>query len=359
MDAISDGFWDWNLGSGQGFFNDQYYRILGYEPRGFPSSRPWWIESIHREDRERVLARELECIENRSQNFEVECRRRAKNGAWKWVQIQGEASWRSRDGRAVRLAGIMMDISQRKRPEEPNPAPERMARSVELVKGLADNFNDIFSAILLNLSQMQRTGLAPETGDPWRTLEALTRKAAELIEHLQGFSGQLALHTGPVDLRETVGKLGSELGQMLGESITVTITHPDRLPKVLADGTVLEKVFLQLCKNARDAMPDGGKLRLELRAGSVSAPMAKARPGARSGQFVCLSIGDTGTGMDDSILKRIFEPFFTTKGSGGMGLAMAHGVVQQLQGWIEVESRVGEGSTFRIHLPAADGEPEV
>jgi PAS domain S-box-containing protein len=359
MDAISDGLWDWNLGSGQGFFNDQYYRILGYEPRGFPSSRHWWVESVHQEDRERVLARELECIENRSQHFEVECRRRAKNGAWKWVQIRGEASWRSRDGRAVRLAGIMVDISQRKRPEEPNPPPEGMVSSVELVKGLAGCFNDIFSAILLNLSQVQRTAQAPETGDPWRNLEVLTRRAAELIEQLQDFSGQRILNTEPVDLRETVRKLGFELRQILGERITVTIAHPDRLPKVLADRAVLEKVLLQLSKNARDAMPDGGKLHFELRAESVSAPLAKARPGARSGQFVCLSIGDTGAGMDDSILKKIFKPFFTTKGSGGMGLAMAHGIVQQLQGWIEVESRVGEGSTFRIYFPALDDRSEA
>ena len=132
---------------------------------------------------------------------------------------------------------------------------------------------------------------------------------------------------------------------------------PAGLPWVNADQTMLEQVLLNLCLNARDAMKKGGRLRLHLEEAEVSAERAKAQDGAQPGRQVCLSVSDTGCGMDERTLKRLFEPFFTTKDVGqgtGLGLATVRGIVEQLLGWVEVESCVERGSTFRVYLPGID-----
>ena len=158
-----------------------------------------------------------------------------------------------------------------------------------------------------------------------------------------------------VVLAAAVSKQGKILGRLLGERITLELSIADKLPWVNADMGMVEQVLLNLCLNARDAMKDGGLLRLCLRDAELVTEQTKAHVEAAPGSYVCLSVTDTGCGMDDRTLQRLFEPFFTTKDVGqgtGLGLATVRGIVQQLGGWVDVESCVGKGSTFRVCLPA-------
>jgi CheY-like chemotaxis protein len=152
------------------------------------------------------------------------------------------------------------------------------------------------------------------------------------------------------------------LKPMLGEQIDLEIRCQPNLPPVAADASMTEQIVMNLAVNARDAMLQGGKLHIETFAVDIPMALARQNPDARAGQFICLCVRDTGCGMDRKVVQRIFEPFFTTKEVGkgtGLGLSTVYGIVRQHQGWIEVESEVGVGSTFKVFLPVAASSPGV
>ena len=191
-------------------------------------------------------------------------------------------------------------------------------------------------------------------------MQGQAHRAADLIKQLLAFSRQSMLRRQPLDLAALVARQGNQLAPFLGARITVRWHSPSGLAWVNADQEAMEQVVLNLCLNARNAMPDGGLLRLTLAEVEVGAEQAKAHDTAQPGRHVCLSVADTGCGMDDRTLKRLFEPFFTTQDVGkgtGLGLAEVRGIVNQHHGWLEVDSRVGKGSTFRVYLPAVAPPP--
>jgi CheY-like chemotaxis protein len=169
------------------------------------------------------------------------------------------------------------------------------------------------------------------------------------------FSRKQVMQSQPVALNELIRNLTKMLKRVIREDITLACAYQEQLPFVQADPGMLEQVLLNLVVNARDAMAHGGKLVIATENVSLDAAHGRTNPEARSGDFVCLSVNDTGTGIAPEHLPRIFEPFFTTKEPGkgtGLGLATVHGIVKQHQGWVEVASRVDEGTTFKILLPA-------
>ena len=146
------------------------------------------------------------------------------------------------------------------------------------------------------------------------------------------------------------------LKRLLGETITLEFNPPPELPLVQADTGMIEQVIMNLAVNARDAMPKGGTLTISTDPVEINDAYVQTHPEARLGAFVCLRVSDTGCGMDAATMARIFEPFFTTKEVGkgtGLGLATVYGIVKQHEGWIEVSSEVGKGSTFKVFLPAS------
>jgi CheY-like chemotaxis protein len=162
-------------------------------------------------------------------------------------------------------------------------------------------------------------------------------------------------------LNDAVTNLSRLLQRTLDETIDLSCESPADLPMVLADKGMIEQVLMNLAVNARDAMPKGGELRIRLQMVEITQIYVNTHPNSHPGRFVCMSVSDTGCGMDSDTLKRIFEPFFTTKGPGkgtGLGLATVYGIIKQHSGWIEVESRVNKGTTFKIFLPATDQRPD-
>jgi CheY-like chemotaxis protein len=161
----------------------------------------------------------------------------------------------------------------------------------------------------------------------------------------------------PIELNALIDHLLKMLRRILGEQIAMSFDAECGAMTIQGDSGVIEQVVMNLCVNARDAMPQGGCLKIKTSIVELDADAVRAHSQARAGRFVCLSVSDTGCGMDEATQKRIFEPFFTTKPVGkgtGLGLASAYGIVKEHQGWIEVQSASGQGSTFRVFLPACE-----
>jgi CheY-like chemotaxis protein len=176
-----------------------------------------------------------------------------------------------------------------------------------------------------------------------------------LTRQLLTFSRKKEIDVSPLDLNEVLGNMTKMLGRVIGEDIKLQCNYASNLPTTEADEGMMEQVLMNLAVNARDAMPDGGGLIIGTDRVVADAAFVQSNPEARAGEFVRLSVRDTGCGMTPEVKARIFEPFFTTKvvGKGtGLGLATVFGIVKQHQGWIEVESQVGVGTTFKVFLPA-------
>ncbi len=221
----------------------------------------------------------------------------------------------------------------------------------QLAAGIAHDFNNILTVIQGHANLLltpSKTGLLPEASLRQITLGA--ERAGNLIRQLLTFSRQQPIQPYPLDLNEVICSLTQMMERLLGEHISLK-------PAVFADPDMIEQILMNLAVNARDAMPKGGLLVITTSVVDFDEANPPAHPEGRSGRFVCLSVGDTGCGIAPDVREHMFEPFFSTKDSGkgtGLGLATVYGIVKQHEGWIEVQTQLGVGSTFRIYFPASE-----
>ena len=259
-------------------------------------------------------------------------------------------------GRKATEAALRHSEEQRRSLEEQLIQAQKMEAVGQLAGGLAHDFNNVltvvigYSRLLLDRATTPADAIAPLT----QIFTAGTR-AANLTRQLLVFSCRHAVNRQTVDVNQLAGDIGEMLRRLIGDHIKLHLALAPEPCPAAADAGMLEQVLMNLAVNARDAMPGGGTLTIATAPVTLTAATLPSHPVARPGKFVCLSVRDTGCGIPPEILRRIFEPFFTTKEIGrgtGLGLAMVFGIVQQHQGWIEVESTVGTGTCFRILLPA-------
>ncbi|HKS36747.1 MAG TPA: response regulator [Verrucomicrobiae bacterium] len=252
---------------------------------------------------------------------------------------------------------LKAEIAERIRAEEGLRQAQKLEAIGQLAGGVAHDFNNILTVIqghacgLLEDASLSQTAL-----ESAREVDEAAKRAARLTRQLLTFSRKQTMQREHLDLQDVVGQVVKMLHRVLGEDIALEIRPAEDAPAIQADRGMIEQIILNLAVNARDAMPRGGQLRIETKTVETTDEDARRNPAARAGRFACMSVSDTGCGIAPEILPRIFEPFFTTKEVGkgtGLGLATVYGIVRQHQGWIEIESAPGRGTTFRILLPAS------
>jgi PAS domain S-box-containing protein len=341
-----------------------YEKILGYSPEELKNSSG--MDQIHPEDRAKVAAASEEA-KRVGVGQRLEYRMRHKNGAWRTLESTASAV-KNAKGETEKLVIVNRDITERKQAEEELRESEhqlRQAQKMEAVGrlsgGIAHDFNNLLSVIIGYADEMEEV-----RGDDEklrRNAEQIKKagvRAAALTRQLLAFSRQQVLQPRILELNGVVSDLAKMLRRLIGEDIELELSLDPAAGLVKADPSQIDQVIVNLVVNARDAMPQGGKLTIETARTELSERQAARMPYVRPGAYVQLTVTDTGIGMNTETLARIFEPFFTTKEKGkgtGLGLSTVYGIVKQSGGYIWVVSEVGKGTSFKIFLPLVAGEP--
>jgi two-component system cell cycle sensor histidine kinase/response regulator CckA len=252
---------------------------------------------------------------------------------------------------------LAVDVTERLSLEAQLRQSQKMDSIGQLAGGIAHDFNNLLTVINGHASLLTAAEkLTSKGADSLKEIVEAGKRAGALTRQLMTFSRKQEFHPQVVDLNEVVNNVTKMLRRILGEDVALQVDFSPGLPSIKADLGMIEQVLLNLAVNARDAMPRGGQLAIRTSAVAIDPATAQQNPEAAPGRFVCLTFSDTGCGIAPENVSRIFEPFFTTKEmerGTGLGLATVYGIVKQHQGWIDVRSRLGEGTTFKIFLPAS------
>jgi PAS domain S-box-containing protein len=333
---------------------------FGYSAEELLSGAVSYASLVHPDDLPR-MAQEIQAFAARGEDsFRQEYRLRTKDGQVRWVDDR-TVIVRGPDGRVTHYQGVLIDITEHKRLEEQFLQAQKMESVGRLAGGVAHDFNNLLTVINL-YSDMALRSLEP-SNPPRQDLEEIHKagdRAAQLTRQLLAFSRRQVLEMHTLNLNEVLQGLAKMLPRLVGEDITLELKFAPDLGYTRADPGQIEQVVVNLAVNARDAMPDGGRLTLETANVTLDRLVLRRHPDAVVGDYVMLAISDTGTGMTEEVKAHLFEPFFTTKGLGkgtGLGLATVYGIIKQHQGHIWVYSEPGLGSTFKIYLPRVEEEP--
>lgn len=316
------------------------------------------LETLYDEDRDYVMEAMRDCFEGRADNFAVEHRTVKADGSIGWFRDEGFVA--SKPGEKLRIVGTTSEVTQRKEAQQQLQKAQKMEAVGQLTGGVAHDFNNLLAVIIGNLELLREEQVAGSTADEMldRAIRA-SRRGAELTQRLLAYSRRQPLAPQATDinaLAENMLELGT---RTLGESIEIKFQPVHEAWAAHVDPGQLENALLNLALNARDAMPEGGTLSIKTRNTRRRPESEKGTDTAQFKDYVAVEVSDTGTGMSREILEKVFEPFFTTKEVGegtGLGLSMVYGFVKQSGGQIDIESKIGRGTTVVLYLPRSKQE---
>jgi PAS domain S-box-containing protein len=359
------GSWAIDLKSGALQASEFFLANFGLGPQEAPADTKGLDRYIHPEDRDSL--REVSDRATRdAAELETEYRTVGPDGQVRWILVRGRAVYDD-DGTALRMTGVSMDTTARMREQTERQAIEeqlRQAQKVEaigqLTGGVAHDFNNLLGVIVGNLDMLQDLVRSdPEGSELAQSALNAALRGAELTKRLLAVARQQPLAARVIDLNERLPGIVAMLQRTLGENIHLNTRLGDGLWAARADPSQVEDTLLNLAINARDAMPDGGTLTIETGNVTLDEHFAASRTEITPGDYVMLSVTDTGVGMAPEVIARATEPFFTTKPAGkgtGLGLSMIYGFAKQSGGHLSIYSEVGVGTTMRLFLPKAQTE---
>ena len=352
LDAGRMGTFDWLIPEGLVEWSRSLERLHGYPPGGFAGTAEAYFAEIHPDDRERV-GELVQGVFAGTREHRMEYRIVRPDGVVLWVEGRGTLI-RAADGSPLRLIGVCIDINERKLAEEAARHSQRLEAMGQLAAGIAHDTNNMMAAVLGYAHLLHRAPDVPlrHRADLQEIIRAAER-SANLSQQLLAFSRRQLVAPEVLDVNAVVRETRDMLGRTMGPDVELELGLDGRECWISFDRTQLVQVLLNLALNARDAMPDGGRLELRTHHENGDTAVTAGTAGDDPGSVV-IEVHDSGAGMDEATRLRIFEPFFTTKEAGkgtGLGLSTVYGIVTRAHGTIEVDSAPGEGSTFRIALP--------
>ncbi|MDD1964013.1 response regulator [Pseudomonas putida] len=346
-----------------------------------------WLESVYPEDQPRMQSTLQHTLDS-GEDFIIEFRNVWADGSLHWVDARARAI-RGRNGRVSLLVGVTSDITERKRAEtqlrrlnetleqqveertsqlrhneEVLRQSQKMEAVGQLTGGIAHDFNNMLTGIIGSLELLRRRIARGRTDDLDGLIDlgvTSANRAAALTHRLLAFSRRQSLDSKPVEMNELVRSMGELLHRSVNESISLDMCLDPQLWTAEADPNQLESALLNLVLNARDAMPNGGMLMIETFNRNLDRHFTNAHENLLPGDYVVLSVTDTGSGMPENVINRAFDPFFTTKPIGqgtGLGLSMIYGFSKQSHGHVSIDSQVGHGTTVQLFLPRFHGNKD-
>ncbi len=349
------GNWERDFLTGDLRWSDEVFRIFGFEPGSFAPTFEKFIGFVHPDDRQSV--NEAAAAALRGEPCSIDHRVVPPDGSIRVVHQRGEVVFDG-GGKPVRMAGTVQDVTREKQLEAQLFQAQKIEAIGRLAGGVAHDFNNVLT-VVMGYCDLIETKLRPE--DPLRRYAVEAQKnlgrAAGLTRQLLAFSRKQILSPRPLDLNAVVSGMEDMLRRLIGEGVDLVVAPGRDLRITKADRGQIEQVIMNLAVNARDAMPEGGKITIETANVELDEAYARGHLPVTPGSYVMLAVTDTGTGMDEETARRIFEPFFTTKEMGkgtGLGLSTVYGIVKQSGGYIWVYSEPGRGTTFKIYLPPSE-----
>ncbi|MCQ4251537.1 ATP-binding protein [Pseudomonas stutzeri] len=388
--ASGTGTFNWALRDGSLHFDSALEQIFGLARGVRVASLEGFVAQVHLEDRERVRQAFEQYADG--EDFAIEFRLAHAGTGEKWLACKAKA-FCDAEGSLAYVAGACTDITARKHAEESLRISENRLRQLneelearvaaevrersrtedalrqaqkmeavgQLTGGIAHDFNNLLTGIVGSLDLMQRRHARGEQDLDRYINAAVTsaQRAAALTQRLLAFSRRQTLHLKPVDVNQLVASLEDLLHRTTGENITLETRLSAGLLPACMDANQLESAVINLVINARDAMPHGGRITVSTSSFVMGNQPDPSKRGLTEGEYIVLSVTDTGTGMTPEVIARAFEPFFTTKPIGqgtGLGLSMVYGFIKQAKGYVQVESEPGRGSRVCLYLPVQHGE---
>jgi PAS domain S-box-containing protein len=354
------GSWSWIVNSDTVTWSEELYNIFGRDPElpaisykdqsGFYTAESWTL-----------LNKTVKLTLETGEPYELELEVLRTDGTTRRIVTRG-AVIRDQNGRVIRLHGTAQDITEQKRLEAQFMQAQKMEAVGVLAGGVAHDFNNLLT-VINGYSDFLLNDLARD--DPRRDdLEQIKRagqRAASLTSQLLAFSRKQVLQPRILDLNDEMLEASAILRRLIGEDIDLVAVPQSGLGLVKADPGQVQQIIMNLAVNARDAMPQGGKLTIETANANVDQNYVRKHPAGSIGRYVMLAISDNGMGMDGQTQSHVFEPFFTTKGprkGTGLGLSTVYGIVKQSGGFIWVYSELGKGTTFKVYLPRVEGKAD-
>jgi two-component system cell cycle sensor histidine kinase/response regulator CckA len=343
-------------------------RITGYNPEDFMQDKELLYKIIHPDDMQ-LFRDHLHLISERGEVVPIDFRIIDAAGNEKWI---GHVCQRVEGGNGE-MGGRRVsnrDITDRKKIEKEREGlqvqlmqSQKMEAVGQLASGIAHDFNNIVHAIAGYTSLLYDKPNAEDTAREYlKEILELADRATEVTHSLLAFSRKQLINVKTLDLVDVFGRFGKLVPRIIGEDIDVNVELPVGRVVCMADSSQIEQALLNLVNNARDAMPGGGKLTLSVELVEMDNSFIKVYGFGNPGSYALISVSDTGVGMKKEIATRIFEPFYTTKEAGkgtGLGLAMVYGIIKQHEGYITVDSVPGQGTTFKLYLPAVQSDKEM
>lgn len=358
---VSDAIWDLDLRAQKQWWSPGLTEIFGHPHDPQDQLPTVWKTHIHPDDADPIAAQMQQAIASGARNFSLEYRFRMGDGSWALVSDSG-IIFRDDEGVPIRMIGSVSNITEKRAEEERRQQTQRLEAIGQLTGGVAHDFNNILTVILGNAELLlDRLAEDPQGRIMADVTVRAAERGAELTDRLLAFARRQPLAPQILDLNKRLGEIDTLIRRTLPESIATEMVRGAGLWRTELDPGQLEVALLNLALNARDAMPEGGRLTIETANSWLDDDYAAGHAEVTAGQHVLVSVSDTGHGMDSDTVRRAFEPFFTTKQVGkgsGLGLSMVFGFVKQSGGHVKIYSEPGEGTTVKMYFRRAHGHEQ-